>query len=80
MGSDQNGFTYKQYFFIGFAQVWNGVRREESLRTMVKVDPHPPGEFRAIGTLSNMESFYSAFGIKDGDGMFLNKTKRCKIW
>ena len=78
--SDQNGFSYKQKFFIGFAQVWNGVRREESLRTMVKVDPHPPGEFRAIGTLSNMESFYSAFGVKDGDGMFLNKTKRCKIW
>jgi len=78
--SDHNGFTYKQKFFIGFAQVWNGVRREESLRTMVKVDPHPPGEFRTIGTLSNMESFYSAFSVKDGDGMFLNKTKRCKIW
>jgi len=80
VGSDQNGFTYKQKFFIGFAQVWNGVHREESLRTMVKVDPHPPGEFRTIGTLSNMESFYSAFSVKDGDGMFLNKTKRSKIW
>ena len=78
--TDQNGFTHKQKFFIGFTQVWNGVRREESLRTMVKIDPHPPGEFRAIGTLSNLESFYSAFGVKDGDGMFLNKTKRCIIW
>ena len=47
---------------------------------MVKIDPHPPGEFRAIGTLSNMESFYSAFDVKDGDGMFVDETKRSKIW
>ncbi len=78
--TDQNGFTRKQKFFIGFAQVWNGKRREESLRTMVKTDPHPPGNFRAFGTLSNLESFYSAFGVKDGDGMFVDETKRSKIW
>ena len=76
----KNGFTYKQTFFIGFAQIWNGIRRKESIRTLVKTDPHPPGEFRTIGTLSNMVSFYSAFGIKDGDGMFLDETKRSKIW
>ena len=77
---DQNGFTHKQKFFIGFAQVWNGKRREESLRTMIKTNPHPPGNFRVIGTLSNLESFYSAFGVKDGDGMFVDTTKRSKIW
>ncbi len=77
---DGEVFSHKQKFFIGFAQVWNGVRRDESLRTIVKTDPHPPGKFRVLGTLSNMESFYSAFDIKSGDGMFLEPELRGNIW
>lgn len=73
-------FTRKQMFFIGFAQIWKGKRREDSERTLVKTDPHPPGKFRVIGTLSNMKSFYEAFEVNKDNKMFLKDEEQCNIW
>ena len=47
---------------------------------LIKADPHSPGEFRANGTLRNMAPFYDAFGVKDGDKMFLQSADRVSIW
>jgi putative endopeptidase len=75
-----DGFTPEQRFFIGFAQVWKNNARPEYLRQQVMTDPHSPGKFRVLGPLSNMPQFYSAFGIKQGDKMFIAETDRAKIW
>jgi len=75
-----DGLTGDQRFFMGFAQVWRGKKVEKSLRNQVATDPHSPGEFRALGSLSNMPEFYKAFNVKEGDAMYIAPEKRVKIW
>jgi putative endopeptidase len=36
--------------------------------------------YRATGPLSNMEEFYKAFGVKEGDKMYRPEEDRVKIW
>jgi putative endopeptidase len=54
--------------------------KEEAMRNRVATDPHSPGHFRALGALSNMPEFYEAYGLKEGDKMYLAPEKRVKIW
>jgi predicted metalloendopeptidase len=54
--------------------------RDEALKNQVKTDPHSPGMYRAYVPIQNVDAFYSAFGIKEGDGMFVAPEKRVKIW
>jgi predicted metalloendopeptidase len=73
-------FTGDQRFFLGWAQVWRTINREDALRQQLLTDPHSPGEYRVNGVVRNMPEFYSAFGVKEGDGAFLPADKRVKIW
>jgi len=75
-----DGLTGDQRFFMGYAQVWRGKMVEKSLRNRVATDPHSPGEYRALGSLSNMPEFYRAFDVKAGDAMYIAPEKRVKIW
>ncbi|GLS83090.1 M13 family metallopeptidase [Paraferrimonas haliotis] len=75
-----DGLTGDQRFFIGFTQIWRGMYQEQALRNRVATDPHSPGEFRALGSLSNTPEFYKAFDVKEGDAMYLPPEKRVKIW
>ena len=49
-------------------------------RTMVQGGPHPTGEFRVIGPLSNMPEFATAFGCKQDALMVRPAEKRCEVW
>jgi len=75
-----DGFTPEQRFFLSWAQVWRTNMRENALRQQVAVDPHSPGNIRAIGPLVNVQPFYDAFGIKEGDPMWRKPEDRSKIW
>ena len=75
-----DGLTGEQRFFIGYTQIWRSKIVEKSLRNRVATDPHSPGEFRALGSLSNMDEFYEAFNVKEGDAMYIAPEKRVKIW
>jgi predicted metalloendopeptidase len=75
-----DGFTGDQRFFIGWGQVWARKYREDELRKRLKTDPHSPSEYRANGILRNMTSFADAFGVKQGDGMYLPADQRVRIW
>ncbi len=75
-----NGFTPEQRFFIGFAQVWKNNARPEAIRQLIMTDPHSPGEYRVLGTLSNMPSFFEAFGIQKGQQMYKKPEERVVIW
>lgn len=75
-----DGFTPEQRFFISWATIWRSKMRDEAIKNQVKTDPHSPGMYRAYVPLQNVESFYKAFDIKPGDGMYIAPEKRVKIW
>jgi len=75
-----DGFTGDQRFFMGFGQVWRSKMREAQQIVQVKTDPHSPGQFRANGTVMNHPAFYEAFGVKEGDKMYLPPKDRVTIW
>lgn len=77
---DIDGFTAEQRFFMSWATVWRTLTRDDALETQIKTDPHSPGIYRAIQPLKNVDAFYEAFGIVEGDGMYLAPDKRVRIW
>lgn len=74
------GLTGDQRFFIGWAQVWPRLYRDEELLNRVKTDPHSPSEYRCNGVLANLPEFYAAFGVKEGDRLYRPPEQRVKIW
>jgi len=75
-----DGLTGNQRFFMGYAQVWRSKSREDALRAQLLSDPHSPGEFRVNGIVGNVDVFYEAFDVKEGDAMYLKPEDRVKIW
>ena len=75
-----NGFTGNQRVFLGWAQVWRMIARDEYLRNQVLTDPHSYGKYRVIGVMNNLSEFYTAFDVKEGDGHYLPENERVKIW
>ncbi len=77
---DIDGFTAEQRFFISWTTIWRSLIREDALRNRIKTDPHSPGVTRATQPLKNIDEFYKAFDIKEGDKMYLAPEKRVRIW
>jgi predicted metalloendopeptidase len=75
-----DGMTGDQRLYAGWAQVWRSKIREQAQIVQVKTDPHSPGQYRANGTLRNQPGFYEAFGVKQGDKMYLAPNERVIIW
>ena len=75
-----DGFTPEQRFFLAWAQIWRRNSTPQALRLQVRVDPHSPSMFRTNGPLSNMPSFYKAFGCGDDEGMVRPDDVRAKVW
>jgi predicted metalloendopeptidase len=75
-----DGLTGDQRFYKGFGQVWRGKTRDEAIIAGIKVDPHSPEEFRANGTVRNQPGFYSAFGVKEADKLYLPPNQRVIMW
>jgi putative endopeptidase len=73
-----DGFTPEQRFFLGFANVWCQNVTEQSARQLAQTDPHSPGRFRVIGTITNMEEFQKAFSCKAGQPMV--RENACRAW
>jgi len=76
----ENGFTPEQRFFLAYAGVWASNCTEESMRDLTTRDPHSLAEWRVNGTLPHIDAWYEAFGIKEGDKLFVPKAKRVDIW
>ncbi len=75
-----DGLTGEQRFYLGFGQVWRGKVRDNAAIVRIKSDPHSPPEFRGNGTVKNQPGFYSAFGVKEGDAMYLAPDQRVLMW
>jgi len=75
-----DGYTPEQRLFISWSTIWRGKMRDEALKNQVKTDPHSPAMYRGFVPIQNLDSFYKAFNIKEGDKMFIAPEKRVKIW
>lgn len=77
---DIDGLTAEQRFFMSWATVWRIKMRDDALKTRIKTDPHSPGMNRAVQPLLNVDAFYEAFDIKEGDSMYIAPEERVRIW
>ncbi len=75
-----DGFTPEQRFFMSWATVWRTKMRDDALKNRIKTDPHSPGMNRAVQPLLNIDAFYEAFDIKEGDKMYIAPEDRVRIW
>ena len=75
-----DGFSPEQRFFMSWATVWRTKMRDDALKNLIKTDPHSPGMYRAYMPLQNMDAFYQAFNIQEGDPMFIESDNRVRIW
>jgi putative endopeptidase len=75
-----DGFTGDQRVFLGWAQVWRTLTREDALRQLITTNPHSPGQVRAFAPLRNVDAWYAAFGVKEGDAEYVKPEDRARIW
>lgn len=75
-----DGFTPLQRFYLAYANVWAENIREEEINVRTKTDPHSIGKLRVNATLRNLEPFFEAFDIKEGDPMWQAPEERVTIW
>ena len=75
-----DGLTPEQRFFLAYAGVWAGNITDEAIRQRTKSDPHSLGRWRVNGALPHVDMWYDAFGVKEGDKMFIPKEKRLSLW
>ena len=75
-----DGLTPAQAFYMNYANLWAQNIREAEMLNLTSGDVHSLGENRVNVTLKNIEPFFKAFGIKDGDKMYLPAAERVIIW
>jgi putative endopeptidase len=75
----QDGFSGDQQFFIAFGQNYASKIREAALRQQLMTDVHSPAQYRA-DTVRNIDGWYSSFGIKPGEKLYLAPGDRVRIW
>jgi endothelin-converting enzyme/putative endopeptidase len=79
-GEEIDGYTPEQRFFMAWAQVWRGIRTEDSMRTRLISGVHSPNQYRTNGVVRNMDAWYEAFNISEDDELYLPPDQRVSIW
>jgi predicted metalloendopeptidase len=75
-----DGLTGDQRFFMGWAQVWARLYRDENLESRITSDPHSHSEARTNGIVRNFDLWYETFDVQPGDALYLAPDERVKIW
>lgn len=79
-GKDIDGFTPAQRFYLSYGRIWAEHMTEEAIYQQTKSDPHSIGHNRVNATLRNIDTWYDAFGVKEGDKMWLAPAERAIVW
>ena len=80
VGPEIDGLTGIQRLITSWAIVWRTKTREEEAARRLAVDPHSPPEFRCNQVVKNIDDFHEAFGVTEGDGMWMAPEERVSIW
>ncbi len=75
-----DGYTAEQRFFLSWGTIWRTKMRDEALKNLIMTNTHSPGMYRAYMPLKNVDAFYTAFDVKEGDNMYLKPEDRVRIW
>jgi len=75
-----DGYTGVQRLLLSWAQVWQQKSRDAETIRLLTIDPHSPNEFRCNQILSNIDAFYDAFDVTEGDALHLPEDQRVTIW
>ena len=79
-GGKVGGLTPTQRYFLGYALGWMEQRRDELTQRNLLSDVHSPAKWRVVGPLANIPDFYEAFGVKQGQPMWLPTENHVQIW
>ena len=79
-GKEIDGFTPAQRFYLSYGRIWAEHMTEEAIYQQTKSDPHSIGRNRVNATLRNIDTWYDAFGVKEGDKMWLAPSERAIVW
>ena len=75
-----DGYTGDQRVFLGWAQVWRGLYRDDALRQQLAQGPHSPAEFRVIGPVRTVDAWYDAFDVQPDDRYYVAPEDRVRLW
>ncbi|WP_207455607.1 M13 family metallopeptidase [Herbiconiux sp. SYSU D00978] len=75
-----DGLPAAQRFFLSWAQAWQQKSRDEEVIRLLSIDPHSPNEFRCNQIVRNIDEFYDAFDVTEGDALWLPPAERVTIW
>jgi putative endopeptidase len=75
-----DGYTGIQRLLLSWAQIWQQKGRDAETIRLLTIDPHAPNEFRCNQIVRNVDEFYAAFDVTDGDELWLDADKRVTIW
>jgi putative endopeptidase len=74
-----DGLTGDQRFFLAYGQSHRGKLRDAALHSRVATDVHAPGPWRVL-TVRNIDAWYPAFNVQQGQKLYLAPDKRITIW
>lgn len=63
-------------FFMSFAVGWRAKDRLRRAAQLLDMDPHAPPKLRVNNTVRQMDDWYEAFGITEGDPGYISPEKR----
>lgn len=66
--------------YTAASQLWCASYTREYRQLLAQYDVHAPSKLRGSLVLQNFQQFYDAFGITEGDGMWLAPQDRVQIW
>lgn len=79
LAAEKSGFDYGK-MYTSVAKVWLGTSTREYAEYLSVNDPHSNGKLRVNRVLVNFSEFYETFDINEGDGMYIEPSRRVTVW
>ena len=79
LSADIEGFDYAE-MFREYTDLWSATYTQSYDDMYLSSDEHPPNCARVNMTVQQFQEFMDAFGVSEGDGMYLPPEDRVAIW